>query len=795
MEAGTPEISLHEREPEALGVRSLTNLAFAFLPVLACLLGGATQKWAEGIVVALLGIYLLASPPRSSLGLATNLVFFAFLILALLAFVPVHYFFQSTWRAAMVQDLNIALPNTLSAQPWISAGCMVSVVAGLGWLYLVCTRELELRSVRSQLRLYAIGVVLLASLSILFFLVHFAFPIWINQRGFGPFPNRNQTGDLFGITGIIILASGQDDIRKGRKRWVIWPFAFAIIVTAVILNFSRAGIVLLVIGCALWLGAFALRQRSMPKLALAFSVILLLLTVLLLFGGQALERFHLHSFGTGVAADFRWRIFHDAFQLIRDSPWTGIGLGNFEPVFAIFRNASMGDTRALHPESDWIWLWCELGWPAVALVIIGLGLLARRLFPLAEGTNQRYRLATIICVVLFALHGLVDVSGHRVGTVLSAILLLGLSLHRPLCLKPSRSISVLFRLLGLCLLIAGASWTIAAHDKMMLPGSVGAANAYELATVANRERDFVSASNISTRALEWAPLGWQLYYLRAAAEVGQRQPDKALDDFRRARFLEPNAYEVPLGEGDIWLNSQPLLAVAAWREALRRAGPQRTEVYSRMLTDASLQSPQVSQILEQVGLGEHDLALAYLSRVSAAHFDAALVEFLKHDPDLETLTEEEKLALFSLWSEHGNLDRLAAMTRQHPKWLEYAWLGMAKYSAQKGDFRAAYELTQRYGEPVALPRVEMKSSIEDLQKRLYSTPDNYGVGFALYRAQKQSGRLDDALLTTRHFTERAGAPAYFHYLEAQCWAEKEHWDRAWAAWQAFHAARTKGGVP
>lgn len=793
MEAATPEISARERESDTFGARSLINLAFPLLPVLACFLGGGTQKWAEGIVVALLGIYLLVSPPRVSLGLATNLVFFAFFVLTLLAFVPAHYFFPSTWRVAMTQDLNIALPNTLSAQPWISAGCMISVVAGLGWLYLICAREVELRSVRSQLRLFALGIVMLAAFSILFFLVHLAPPIWINQRGFGPFPNRNQTGDLFGITAIIILACGQDDIRKGRKRWIIWPFAFAIIVTAVILNFSRAGIVLLVVGCALWLGAFALRQRSMPRLALAFSVILLLLTVLLLFGGQTLERFHLHSFGkTGVAADFRWRIFHDAFQLIRDSPWTGIGLGNFEPVFAIFRNASIGDTRALHPESDWIWLWSELGWPAVALVIAGLGLLVRRMFPLAEGTNQRYRLATLICVVLFALHGLVDVSGHRVGTVMSAIFLLGLSLHQPLCLKPSRSIPVLFRLVGLCLLIAGLSWTIAAHGKMMLPGSVGAANANELATIANRERDYVNASDISTHALEWAPLNWQLYFLRGAAEIGERHPDKALDDFRRARFLEPNAYEVPRDEGNLWLNSQPLLAVTAWREALRRAGPQRAEVYSAMLSNASLKNPQVNQILEQVGLREHDLALAYLSRVSAAHFDAALSEFLKIDPDLKTLTEGEKLALFSLWSEHGNLDQLTAATQQHPKWLEYAWLGMAKYSAQKGDFRAAFELTQRYGEPVALPRVEMNSSIEDLQKRLYSTPNNYGVGYALYRAQKQSGRLDDALLTTRHFSERAGAPAYFHYLEAQCWAEKEHWDRAWAAWQAFHTAKTKG---
>ena len=57
----------------------------ALLPVLACFLAGGTQKWGEGIVVALLGIYLLVRPPRFSLGLAINLVLLAFLIWSLIA--------------------------------------------------------------------------------------------------------------------------------------------------------------------------------------------------------------------------------------------------------------------------------------------------------------------------------------------------------------------------------------------------------------------------------------------------------------------------------------------------------------------------------------------------------------------------------------------------------------------------------------------------------------------------------------------------------------------------------------
>jgi hypothetical protein len=210
-----------------------------------------------------------------------------------------------------------------------------------------------------------------------------------------------------------------------------------------------------------------------------------------------------------------------------------------------------------------------------------------------------------------------------------------------------------------------------------------------------------------------------------------------------------------------------------------------------ILAQKSFRSPEVNQMLKELGLGQHELLLAYLGRVSDNDFNDALSKFLKIDPDLQTLTEGEKVALFSMWSQRGNPDELAAAVETHPNWREFAWLGVAKHDAGKGDFRAAYELTQRYGEPVALPRVEGNSSIPDLQKRLYSTPDNYGVGYALYRAQNQSGRTDDALLTVRHFSERANAPAYFHYLEAQCWAEKGNWERAWSAWQAFQAATTK----
>jgi len=771
--------------------RWIANGTVALLPVLACFLGGATQKWEEGLVITVLAMYLLMRPPRFSLGALTNLVFLTLFVLAAVAFLPARWFFQPEWRAALVNDFGIQLPSTLTPQPWITLSYLVSFVAGLSWLYIVSTQDLELHEVRFQLRLFTSGIALLAAICIALYLARTTLPFWHNEQNFGPFPNRNQTGDLFGLTAIVILACAQDDLRKRRKRWIVWILALVLIGAAIILNFSRSGIVILVAGSAFWLGALAFRQRSPWRLALGISLLLLLLllTALLLFGGQTFERFHLRDFITaGASTNFRWRIFHDTFRLIRNSPWCGIGFGNFESIFAIFRDASLGDPRALHPESDWLWLWTELGWPAVVLTIVGIAMFVSRVFPLRVGTNQGYRLATLIAALLFAIHGIVDVSGHQVGTAFAAIFLLGLSLHRPLSLKRSQWMSILFRFVGLVLLAAGLSLLVAARSAKLLPGSVGVSSAKQL-SVANREGSYSETIALTTRALRWAPIDWQLYLARAIGEVELKQTTDAVDDFRRARFLEPIAYEVPLAEGNAWLPYRPMLAVTAWREALRRAGPLRPEVYTSMLSDASLRSPEVSPFLEMIGLSEHDLALPYLDRLSNASFNRALTQLFRNDPNLRSFRETEKLALFAVWSERGDPEEISRAVEQHADWLRYAWLGMAKHNASRNDFRAAYELTQQYGEPVALPRVATNFSLQDLENRFAAAPNNYGIGYELYRAQMQSGRVDDALLTARHFSERPNSPAYFHFLESQCWARKQNWQRAWNAWQAFRAAQ------
>jgi tetratricopeptide (TPR) repeat protein len=769
------------------------NLAVPTLPVLACFLGGATQKWSEGIVVALLGVVLLVHPPKFSLGPALNVILLALLACAATAFLPANWFLHPPWRAALVEDFGINLPRTLSPQPWITLGCFLSFLAGLSWLYYMSALDLDLRDVRTQLRIFAFGVAMLAALCIALHYAHTALPFWHNERGFGPFPNRNQTANLFGITAVVILACGQEDIRHGRKRWLVWLVALAIIVVGIVLDFSRAGVLLLVAGSAFWLGAFALRKGSAARIALGLSVLLVLLTVMLLFGGQTLERFNLRAGDTGLASDLRWAIFRDAFQLIRASPWCGIGLGNFDEVFAVFRDASLTSARTIHPESDWFWLWVEAGWPAMVLTIAGIVVLIRRVFPLQEGTNQRFRVAALIAALLFALHGIVDVSGHRIGTAFAGIFLLGLALRRPAGLRPSVTVPIVFRFLGIVFLTAGIAWVFATRYEKPLPGAVGVETEMRLATAANRGRNFTETIQRTSRALEWAPLRWQLYFLRALGKVGARVPvSEAIDDFRRARFLEPNVYEVPFEEGNVWVTaSQPALALTAWREALRRAGSQRAEVYGRMLALARQSSPRAHQGLEDIGMVHHDLALIYLEHSGGAQFMSALQRLLEHDPRLQTFTPHEKITLFKHWAERGDPAELVRAVETHPEWMSDAWRGVAKYHASRNDFRAAFEITRRYGGSPALPPAAEGSSIDQLRQALHASPDNYGIGFQLYHEQMKQGQIDEALMTVRHFTELPGCPRYFHFLEAEAWAAKENWERAWKAREKFETGQTR----
>ena len=649
------------------------DLATALLPVFACFLGGATEKWAEGIVVTFLGLLLLLNPPRFTHGPIFHGILLALIGCALIAFCPASWFSQPAWRQTLIQDFGIGLPTTVSPQPWMTTGCLLSFLAGLSWLYYVAGGDVEIRAARRQLRIFAIGVIILAAFSIVLYRAHGTLPFWHYQRGFGPFPHRHQTAVLFGITAVLVVACIHDEIRHGKKRWVFWLAGLGVVLSAIILNFSYTGIALFLVGSFAWLLVLILRSGSITRIAIGLSILLVAAAVLFFFGGGILERFHpREAAGTAtLAQDFRLPVLPDPHEVVHASPWYGVGLGNFSPVLGIIRQASLGQAHRFYPQSDWLWLRAELGWPGVTLVLAAIAFIFWKTFPFVDGTNQWFRLAALIGALLFALHGLVGGSGHRVGTVFVGIFLLAMALRRPLRTRASVALTRSFRVVGLLLVVLGLIWVVTVYRQSSLPGSVGVDVEKRLAASANVGRSFKEAIERTTRALAWAPLDRQLYLLRALAEVGaQSPPAAALDDFRRARFLESS---------------------------------------------------------------------------SPAQLDV----------------------------------------------LKTAWRGVAKFHAEQKDFRRAFELARQFGEPAKLPKVSTAAPVEELEKNSIDNPTNYEAGVALYLKQKEEKKVNDALVTAQRFAAQSGMPAYFHFLEAESWATKGDWERAWVAWQAFDAAKRK----
>jgi thioredoxin-like negative regulator of GroEL len=210
-------------------------------------------------------------------------------------------------------------------------------------------------------------------------------------------------------------------------------------------------------------------------------------------------------------------------------------------------------------------------------------------------------------------------------------------------------------------------------------------------------------------------------------------------------------------------------------------------VYAAMLAVVRESNPRVHEGLEELGIVHHDLALIFLEHSGGAPFMAALQRFLDRDPTLQTMSSEEKTTLFKHWAERGHPAELARALETHPEWMPFAWRGLAKYQAAQKNYRAAIEVTRRYGESPALPPAPENASIEEVRQALHASPDNYGAGFQLYHAQMASGLVDEALMTVRHFTDLPGCPRYFHFLEAEAWAAKQNWERSWKAREKFDA--------
>jgi tetratricopeptide (TPR) repeat protein len=768
------------------------------LTLLAVALGGSVDLPAQALLAALAGFLLLLAPPRAALPSRPLIVAGVLLLIALAAFLPEAGSSSTPWREYLVRECGLpraidsAGPWLRTPQPWLTAqGCGLLLLGAVWGLYLIAQpweREDRVRAAE----FLVFGIAFLALTAVLAFTLHFHVPGWNQEQNRGWFPNRNQTADVLALVGIVDYALIFDRLRKGKRIGYFLLLALFPILIELVISYSRAGILLFFGGVLIWHlwprpHLAKKNPASLKWFALSAALTLVLVAVFLTWGGSTLDRFQQQASDANTPSDFldfRGAIQLDALRFSAQSPILGVGLGNFEPLFSFSRVDSINGNRAIHPESDWLWMACEMGWPAVILIFAGFIWWLRRVLPLENERGESMRRALIVAVIIFMIHGFVDVSAHRVGSLWVALLIGTFAVPPRGKLVSSTVTPILFRGLGVLLLVLAAWWggSIAGYPTPPTTATV-ARNKAIIATDNPSPAAIISAASA---ALHVAPLDWSLYYDRGLAEIALTNAiDSAVADFTTARALNPYWIELTIEEGQAWSAAgQPDYAVDAWSDGLKRGGPLAHEAFRQMTGLVQIHTVE-RQGLATLADDNVDYLLLLLPSSPLDEANELTDHLLQDDPTLHTLSAAQRAQLFDGWWKQGDQERMMQVVRDHPEWDSQTWLYQAQFAAEQSDFQRACEIAAKHVEVPVIPQSITTRSVDDLAADFAANPDNLSDGIVLLLAQMKSGQTDPALDTLRALAKIPDNPHYLAYIAAQLLTEKGEWEHAWNAWQFY----------
>jgi O-antigen ligase/tetratricopeptide (TPR) repeat protein len=764
--------------------------ALAGITALAPVLGGSTQLWTQAVLLLVVAVLFIWFPPRHSLGARWNVIFLCLALLAFSGFLPAAFSGMPGWRKALTGTYGLTLPGTVSPQPWMTCEACCFYLGCLAWAYYILAQSWTAPERQKSVRFYAGTVVILAAVSLAAYLLHFKVPFWPlvgnSPINFGFFPNRNQTANVLALGAVMMTALAFESSERKTKWGLLWIPMILLTVVALVIDYSRAGVILFFGGAAVWLFCTIPDSRSKRTGALCLTGMILTLAAFLLYGGDTLRRFQPEPKDNAKQwTDFRFSIQQDAIDFANQSPVFGNGLGNFEFLFPIYRERSAAQNRALHPESDWLWTAAEMGWPAAALVLLGLVCWLPQCFPFVRKTDRRLRSAAAVCAIAFAIHGLADVSGHRAGSMFPALFFCSIALHPDRRLREAGWVTPFFRCFGL-VLIAVAGWWLASYQTsrydLVAPTSQTLERLRVRADAALAARDYPKVIATTTEALHIAPLDWRLYFRRAVASaVSQASLTNAQKDFALARYLVPQWAESCFVEGEIWLAmGKPDLAMNAWQEALKRGGEDSPALYQRMMSDRPLNAA-VLPSLEDLARENREYWLVFLQFAQPLECELQISDLLGQDPPLVTLTRVQRKNLFAIWYERGNRELLISNLLAYPAWLPEGWYWVAEDYVSRSQFREAYELAMRYTPAPSMPLIGSSAPMNELERNFFYHSDDFEYGMDLYFAQRKLGHTKDELDTLLQLAKLPSRPPYILYLVSQLYAEQGMWEEAWQA--------------
>jgi len=758
------------------------------LPLLIILFGGGTDVVVQGGIALAVGLALWVNPPRLTLSRSLDAAVLLFLLVGLGAYIP--YISAVPWRQVATGEFGIELSGLVTSQPWVTVEAWVLILPGIGWLYLLINWRVEDADRRQVFWALSISFALLAVAVALGSSWGYTYPLGSEAACFSFFDNRNQTSLTLAMVGILAFALAMQGMRHGRISGLLGLLLALLILIGIAFSLSRAGVCLFFAGCGGW---FLLSRRvgkvphlfrfGVPTFILGFSL-------LLFFGEDTWTRFWLWQQGGVLHSDMRLAIYRDAWEMVAAQPILGVGLGNFTHVFPQFREHALVYERILHPESDWFWVWTEmgtLGLLALLAVLRSLFIKLRRFY--SDAGSAALRAAALVGMVLCLAHSCIDVSGHRFGTLFLAFLLYRLAL-------PSRAYQGVValprlcpRLLGVsCILVGG--WLVAA-DGLKLPihsqvmqDRLSAASAETIAQWSAGE-----AAARYTQVLRRVPLSWRLYAMRGQSRLLQAGDEQgALADFRRARYLEPVSTTVVYYEGRAWLRYGNFdRAFAAWRDMLHRQDPNRQDLFRKILENVIAYPHFRENYLSRLTRLDVDFRYTYLIQLQGEQFVHELLEDAASGHLFEQLSSAQQAMLFTRWAESAAASHFLQYIEDYPTPIEHVWFYQSTAYASLQQYQRAIAGVQPYVTPAPVPKMRQygERSITELERLFRATPGDVIRDTVLVRKQIEAEDWHGARQTLEALAALPQPPPYVHYWLGELHRRNADYPASWAAWKQY----------
>ncbi|MEY4299442.1 MAG: hypothetical protein RIR25_678 [Verrucomicrobiota bacterium] len=686
--------------PDRSIVASLLILAGA---ASAVFITGTQDVWAAAVFPVAAGLALLVGRPSVRPGWVPLLLAIAFCLLALLAFLPHTFWPVAPWRTALSQSGLVPLADSISPQPWLGWFWWLMLVASCVVGAFLLSNPLEGRSLALFLHAVAVVVAVYAVLSIIAVQTGWKYP-FAGGALFGFFPNRNHTATLLFVGAIVSFGLMQWQVTNGQRAAAVLAALCAAPALAGLLFFStsRAGVVFLVLGLAMW--ACGAAQGRARRHVLAAAGILVAFLLLLFVAGGSTVRDRLAALWHSASAvpaqegdgdvDFRQPIARDTARLIADFSLTGTGLGQFADVFPQYRKDSVRAAKVLHPESDWLMVAAETGIPSACVLAAAVLWFLLRCWRARTATDGPLRWTAASAVGAAVAHAAIDVPWHRFAlgwfllvVAMTSVPSSGLAIKRPALVR------MVYSFLGLVLLAAGifvarekyegrhpAPYRVEIFNRELQ--SLSAAKRWEDAE--SKAKELVQAFPLMYESYYWLT-GFQRYFLDTEQGIA--------DSVAAARLVEPVLPQVAVAQAVLWKDMDASREADAWSVAVRRAAlvgtrdPTLALGYLQSGLASLKESPEAqAELLDGLG-GDPLLIAGWFHNASPAAASAWVANLAAPESLLAQLPQNAQMAFLERWVTLPDAPRALAYmeARQTGAGQSIYWRPLASYYAAAGD--------------------------------------------------------------------------------------------------------------